>query len=95
MLEPPSAFEMFLVASNYASRLTNIKNKTPGASRAFPLSESCAVAKEKISATAELSLGACSARAYFRFSPTPLAHQFFYLTRFLHANRCPLRSKTL
>jgi len=29
MLEPPLDFEMFLVASNYASGLTNIKNKTP------------------------------------------------------------------
>jgi hypothetical protein len=30
MLEPPSAFEMFLVTLNYAGGLANIKNKTPG-----------------------------------------------------------------
>jgi hypothetical protein len=32
---PWSFGDVFYVASNYASRLTNIKNKTPGACRAF------------------------------------------------------------
>jgi hypothetical protein len=42
MSNPSLSFEMrFFVASNQASRLTNIKNKTPGIGRAF-LSASCA-----------------------------------------------------
>jgi hypothetical protein len=36
MLEPP--WNIFYRASNYAGRLTNIKNKTPGESRAFSFS---------------------------------------------------------
>jgi len=70
MSEPPSVFEdVFYVAWNYASRLTNIKNKTPfktktpGVSRAFHLGEFCAVAKEIESAATEPSLGACAAHA--------------------------------